>query len=136
MYSPAVTAGGGGTVKKNFAWSAGAVKKRSAASITAKMPEIFGFTNNKASPTIGSNNPTTTKNTANAKVRSSFIRVSNPKGVNRKPAIIPNTNKTANIRFEFPRDAFLIENEDISILQNSLKENCREHLLFRVFKRK
>ncbi len=98
MYSPAVTAGGGGTVKKNIAWSAGAVRKRSAPLITAKTPASLGIRNNKTRPAIGINNPTVTKKAANARVRSSFIRVSNPNVVNRKPRMIPNPNKTANIR--------------------------------------
>ena len=98
-YSPAVTAGGGETVKKKSAWSAGAVRKRSAASITAKTPASLGLrSHSETSPASGSNNPTVMKNPANARVRSSGIRVSTPKGVNRKPKMKPNPNKTANTR--------------------------------------
>ena len=38
MYSPIVTAGGGESVKKNFAWSAGPVIKMNIALITARAP--------------------------------------------------------------------------------------------------
>jgi hypothetical protein len=127
MYSPAVTAGGGGTVKKNLAWSAGAVRKRSAASITAKTPASLGLRrNSETSPASGINNPTVIKNPANAKVRSSFIRVSTPNGVNRKPRMKPNPNKTDNTRSAFPKDVFVLDDEDISyfpILLSSLKNN-------------
>ncbi len=69
-YSPIVTAGGGGTVKKNSAWSAGAMRNRSAALITAKTAAAFGFRNNRIRPAIGSSNPTIIKNAANSKLRS------------------------------------------------------------------
>jgi hypothetical protein len=114
MYSPAVTAGGGGTVKKNFAWSAGAVRKRNTASITAKTPASFGLLNiSETSPATGINNPTVMKNPANAGVRSSFIRVSTPKGVNRKPRMKPNPNKIASIRSAFPKGVFVLDDEEI-----------------------
>ena len=104
MYSPTVTAGGGETGKKNSAWSAGAVRKRSTASITAKMPASLGLrSHSEIKPAIGSNNPTVMKKPANAKVRITCIRVSNPNGVNRKPKIKPNPNKTANIFSAFVR---------------------------------
>ena len=97
IYSPAVTAGGGVAVKKNFAWSAGAVRKLSAASTTAKTPASFGLRrNSETSAASGSNNPTIIKNPENHRVRSSFIRVSNPNGVNRNPTIKPTASKTAN----------------------------------------
>lgn len=57
-YSPAVKAGGGGAVKKNTAWSAGVVRKRSAASITAKMPATLDLrSNGETSPASGINTP-------------------------------------------------------------------------------
>src|SRR5208283_5472483 len=114
IYSPAVTAGGGGTVKKTSAWSAGAVRKLSTAPMTARTPATFGLRNSsKTSPAIGINNPTVTKNAANARVRSSFIRVSNPSGVSRKPRMNPIANRTANIRSEFPKDFHVSDTEDI-----------------------
>ncbi len=117
MYSPAVTAGGGGTVKKNFAWSAGAVKNRSAASITAKTPASFGLrSSSETSPASGINNPTVIKNPANARVRSSFIRVSTPNGVNRKPRMKPNPNKAAKTRSVFPKGVLGLDDEDNRIL--------------------
>ena len=95
--SPTVTAGGGETVKKNSAWSAGAVRKMSAAPITAKTPASLGLRRySETSPTSGINNPTVMKNPPNARVRISWNRVSTPNGVNRKPTIKPNPNKTAN----------------------------------------
>jgi hypothetical protein len=101
-----VTAGGGVTVKKNFAWSAGAVRNESAASITARTAASFGFRNSEINPAIGSTNPTAIKNPAKARVRKWELRVSNPSGVNRKPRTIPTTNKTASIRSVFPKDDF------------------------------
>lgn len=99
IYSPKVTAGGGDTVKKNSAWSAGAVKKMSIASVTASNPVSLGFLSHiETSPARGRSNPTVMKNTANASVRISFIRVSTPNGVKRKPKMNPNPNKTANMR--------------------------------------
>lgn len=65
MYSPAVTAGGWGVVKKKSAWSAGAVRKRSAVLITAKTAAPFGLKNNKIRLTSGSTNPTIIKYAAN-----------------------------------------------------------------------
>lgn len=96
-------------MKKNLAWSAGAMRKRSAALITAKTPAMFGLRNSKISPAIGINTPTTLKKAANHNVRSSFMRVSNPNGVNRNPRIIPNPNKTASIRSGFPKDAVVLD---------------------------
>ncbi|MHB8793342.1 MAG: hypothetical protein ACYC6O_08405 [Thermoleophilia bacterium] len=117
MNSPAVTAGGGGTVKKNFAWSAGAIRKVNAASITAKTPATFGLLSSReTSPKSGTNNPTVMKNPANTGVRSSFIRGSTPNGVNRKPRTKPNPKRIANIRFAFPKDIFLLDDEKILIL--------------------
>ncbi len=107
MYSPMVTAGGGGTVKKNRAWSAGGTRKLSEAPMTASTPANLGLRNTKINPAIGINNPTTTKNTANARVRSSLIRVSKPNGVSKKPTTAPSPNKTANIRSWFPKDGSL-----------------------------
>ena len=43
MNSPIVTASGGETVKKNKAWSAGAVKNMNITSMTAKIPAILVF---------------------------------------------------------------------------------------------
>ena len=107
MNSPAVTAGGGETVKKNNAWSAGAVRNISAASITAKTPANLGLrSHSETSPARGINKPTVMKNPANAKVLSSGIRVSTPNGVKRKPKMNPNTNKPANMRSALVRDAF------------------------------
>ena len=111
--SPAVTTVGGGTVKKSSAWSAGAVRKTSTASTTAKTAAAFGLRNNRISPVIGSNNPTIIKNAVNPKLRSSFMRVSNPNGVNRNPIIIPMINRTANIRSLLPKD-FALKNEDMT----------------------
>lgn len=68
MNSPSVTAGGGETVKKNNAWSAGGVRNMSAAPITAKTPANLVFrSHSKTSPASGINNPTIMKNTANTK---------------------------------------------------------------------
>jgi hypothetical protein len=65
-----VTAGGGETVKKNNAWSAGAVRKMNAAPITAKTPaNLVLRSHSKTSPASGINNPTIMKNPANARVR-------------------------------------------------------------------
>lgn len=102
--SPIVTASGGVTVKKTFIWSAGAVKKRNAASITAKTPATFGLRNTKAAPRIGSSKPTIVKYTAIEGDRKSGSRVSNPKGVKRKPTTNPTASKAANIRFVFLRE--------------------------------
>ena len=97
--SPIVTAGGGETEKKNSAWSAGAIRKMSTASITATTPANLVFLNhNKTIPARGINNPTIVKNTANHSVRISGVRVSNPRGVNKKPTMKPTPNKTASIR--------------------------------------
>jgi hypothetical protein len=97
MNSPMVTAGGGETVKKNSAWSAGGVRKLSAPPITAKTPASLGLrSHSEISPTSGINKPTVMKNPANARVRISWNRVSTPNGVNRKPKMKPNPNKTAN----------------------------------------
>ena len=85
MNSPIVTAGGGATLKKNFAWSAGAVKNRSAPPIIAKTPANLGLRNRETKPAIGSRKPTITKNTADAYDRNSLSRVSNPNGVNKSP---------------------------------------------------
>ncbi|MGZ7068900.1 MAG: hypothetical protein ACXVH2_10910 [Methanobacterium sp.] len=90
------------------------MRKRSTASITARIPAIFGFKNNETNPKMGSNKSTIMKNPANARVRISFIRVSDHKGVNRKPIIIPNTNKTANIRSAFPKVVLDDENNFFS----------------------
>jgi hypothetical protein len=98
MNSPMVTAGGGETVKKNNAWSAGGVRNMSAAPITAKTPASLGLRRyNEISPASGINNPTIMKNPPNARVRISWNRVSTPNGVKIKPIIKPNPNKTANI---------------------------------------
>ncbi|MGB8232915.1 MAG: hypothetical protein WCE60_02885 [Methanobacterium sp.] len=107
MNSPTVTAGGGETVKKNNAWSAGAVRNISVAPITAKTPANLGLrSHSETIPTRGINKPTVMKNPANAKVLSSGIRVSTPNGVKIKPKIKPNTNKPANMRSELVRDDF------------------------------
>lgn len=99
MYSLAVTAGRGETVKKNNAWSAIAVRKRSVAPINAKIPASLCLRSHReTSPASGINNPTVMKNPANARVRSSGIRVSTPNVVNRKPNMKPNPNKTVNMR--------------------------------------
>lgn len=83
-YSPVVTAGGGAAVKKNNAWSAGALRKRSAASMTARAPASFGLrSHSETSTASGSNKPTVIKNPANARLRSSGIRGSTPSGVNK-----------------------------------------------------
>ncbi len=63
-YSP--TASGGGTVKKNWAWSAGAVRNRSEELITARKPASFGHRNRESSPAIGSSRPMVMKNAASA----------------------------------------------------------------------
>lgn len=63
-YSP--TANGGGTVKKNRAWSAGAVRNRSEALITARRPASLGHRNRESSPAIGSSRPMVMKNAASA----------------------------------------------------------------------
>lgn len=96
--SPIVTAGGGATLKKNFAWSAGAVRKSRAASITAKTPASLGLRKSETNPAIGIRNPTITKYTADAHDLNSLSRVSNPKGLNRKSTMSPTTNKTAKMR--------------------------------------
>ncbi|MGB7969140.1 MAG: hypothetical protein WCF28_06140 [Methanobacterium sp.] len=96
--SPIVTASGGETEKKNSAWSAGAIRKMSTASITAIIPANLVFLNhNKAIPARGINNPTIVKKTANHSVRISGVRVSNPSGVNKKPTMKPTPNRTASI---------------------------------------
>ena len=108
MNSPSVTAGGGEAVKKNNAWSAGAVRKMSAAPITAKTPaNLVLRSHSKTSPASGINNPTVMKNPANARVRISGERVSTPNGVNRKPKMKPIPNKTANMRIALVRGAFI-----------------------------
>lgn len=96
-YSPNDTANGGGDVKKNSAWSAGAVRNRMAASSTARTPATFGLQNNEINDAIGNMRPTVMKNPANASVRISLDRVSNPKGVNRKPSMIPMHSNNAKI---------------------------------------
>ncbi len=98
MNSPMVTAGGGETVKKKSAWSAGGVRKFSDAPITANTPARLGLRRySETNPIRGINNPTVMKNPANARVLISWNLVSNPNGVNRKPTIKPTPNKTANI---------------------------------------
>ncbi|MBZ2166724.1 hypothetical protein [Methanobacterium spitsbergense] len=105
MNSPAVTAGGGEIVKKNRAWSAGAVMNMNTASITAKTPASLGLRSHiETSPASGSNRPTVMKNPAKASVRSSGIRGSTPNGVKRKPKMKPKANKTANTRSELVKD--------------------------------
>lgn len=106
--SPSVTAGGGDTVKKYNAWSAGAVRNMRAAPITAKTPAaLFFLSHTKTTPASGINNPTIIKNPAKAKVRISGERVSTPKGVNRNPKMKPIPNKTANIRIALVKGAFV-----------------------------
>ena len=108
MNSPSVTAGGGETVKKNNAWSAGGVRNMNAAPITAKTPaNLVLRIHSKTSPASGINNPTVMKNPAKARVRISGERVSTPNGVNRKPKMKPILNKTANIRIALVRGAFI-----------------------------
>ena len=108
MYSPAVTAGGGVTVKKNNAWSAGAVRNRRVALITAKTPASLGLrSHSETSPARRINNPTVMKNPANDRVRSSGIRGSTPNGVNRKPKMKPNPNKTVNTHSALVRCDFV-----------------------------
>jgi len=103
-----VTAGGGATVKKNRAWSAGAVRKSSTASITARTPASLGLrSHTETSPIRGSNIPTIMKNPAKARVRSSGIRGSTPSGLNRIPKMKPTPNKTANMRSALVRGAFV-----------------------------
>jgi hypothetical protein len=115
MYSPIKTAGGGGIVKKNLAWSAGGMRKESEPSITAKTPASFALRkNSETNPASGINNPTVMKNAANAHDRSSWMRVSTPKGVNRKPRAKPRPNKTASIRSALLNDAIILDNEVIS----------------------
>ena len=101
----AVTAGGGKILKKESAWSAGAVMNMNTASITAKTPASLGLLSHiETSPASGINSPTVIKNPAKARVRSSGIRGSTPKGVKRKPKMKPKANKTANTRSELVRD--------------------------------
>jgi hypothetical protein len=54
------------------------------------------------------------KKAANTGLRSSWIRVSTPKGVNRKPRTKPRANKTASIPSALLNDAIVLDNEIIS----------------------
>ena len=115
MYSSIKTAGGGGIVKKNLAWSAGGRRKENEASITAKTPASFALRrNSETNPASGINKPTVMKNPANTGVRSSCMRVSTPNGVNRKPRTKPSPNKTASIRSALLNDEIVLDNEVIS----------------------
>src|SRR6266550_5501264 len=115
MYSPIKTAGGGGIVKKNLAWSAGGRRKESEASITAKTPASFALRrNSETNPASGINNPTVMKNPANAPDRSSWMRVSTPKGVNKKPRAKPSPNKAASIPSALLNDAIVLDSQVIS----------------------
>src|SRR4030081_260535 len=115
MYSPIKTAGGGGIVKKNLAWSAGGGRKENEASITAKTPASFALRrNSETKPASGINNPTVMKNPANAGLRSSCIRGSTPNGVNRKPRTKPSPNKAASIPSVLLNDAIVLDSQVIS----------------------
>jgi hypothetical protein len=115
MYSPTKTAGGGVTLKKNFAWSAGGTRKLNEALITAKTPASFVLRkNSETNPASGISNPTVMKNPANTGLRSSCMRVSTPNGVNRKPPTKPSPNKTASLPYALLNDAIVLDNEVIS----------------------
>src|SRR3984893_5261060 len=115
MYSPMKTAGGGGGGEKNFAWAAGGMRELSEAPITAKTPASFALRkNSETNPASGISNPTVMKNPANTGLRSSWMRVSTPNGVNRKPPTKPSPNKTASLPSALLNDAIVLDNEVIS----------------------
>ena len=75
-------------MKKNPAWSAGAMKKMKTASITTSTPVIIGFRKSRMSEAIGTRRAPVRKNGARAKVLMALRRVSSPIGESRYPHTI------------------------------------------------